>query len=158
MNLLLFPLGPFFFLVSLGIVMAVLMPKEKQTACLAWVGALASAFILWTGAAALFQSAPEHIDLWTVSGVGTLSLGLDPLTGLFLIITGLVMLPAAIAAAALLDGTPYPISKRGFVLLYWGLYCSDPVCPRRPHLFPFMGSDVDFLLPAHWPEFQSRRW
>jgi hydrogenase-4 component B len=124
MNLLLFPLGPFFFLVSLGIVMAVLMPKEKQTACLAWVGALASAFILWTGAAALFQSAPEHIDLWTVSGVGTLSLGLDPLTGLFLIITGLVMLPAAIAAAALLDGTPYPISKRGFVLLYWGLYFS----------------------------------
>jgi hydrogenase-4 component B len=124
MNLLLFPLGPFFFLVSLGILVAIVFPKEKQTTSLAWFGALASAFILWVGGSTLLQQSHEHIDLWTLSGVGTLSLGLDPLTGLFLLITGLVMLPGSIAAAGLLDGTPYPISKRDFILLYWGLYLS----------------------------------
>jgi hydrogenase-4 component B len=124
MNLVLFPLGPFFFLVALGILLAILLPPEKQGRSLAWLGAFASAFILWTGGWVLLQQDHERLELWTLSGVGTLILGLDPLSGLFLVITGLVMLPGSLAAAGLLDGTPYPISKQGFGLLYWALYLS----------------------------------
>jgi len=124
MNMLLFPLGPVFFLIFLGALVSVVFPKERQTRSLAWFGALVSAFIVCIGGATLLQQSHEQVDLWTLAGVGTLSLGLDPLTGLFLLITGLVMLPGSIAAAGLLDGTTYPIAKRCFVLLYWGLYLS----------------------------------
>jgi hydrogenase-4 component B len=65
-----------------------------------------------------------HLSLWTIPDLCTLRLGLDPLTGFFLLVTGLVMLPGSIAAAGLLDRTPHPISQRTFVLLYWALYLS----------------------------------
>jgi hydrogenase-4 component B len=124
MNLILFPLGPFFFLIALGFLLAAFMPKEKMAAILAWIGAGSSVFIIWVGAVVLLERSHQHLVLWAVPGLGNLSLGLDPLTGFFLLVTGLVMLPGSIAAGGLLGSTPYPTSKRGFVLLYWGLYLS----------------------------------
>jgi hydrogenase-4 component B len=124
MNLILFPLGPFFFLIALGFLLGALMPEEKMPAVLAWIGAGSSVFVIWVGAAVLLEQSHQQLILWAVPSVGNLTLGLDPLTGFFLLVTGLVMLPGSIAAGGLLDGTPYPMSKRGFVLLYWGLYLS----------------------------------
>jgi hydrogenase-4 component B len=124
MNLVLFPLGPAFFLVTLGLLMAAVLPKEKQAASLLWLGAFASVFILWTGGCALLYDGNARLDLWGLSGVGVLRLGIDPLSGLFLVVTGLVMCPGTIAVAGLLEGSPYPISKRAFALLYWALFLS----------------------------------
>ena len=124
MNLVLFPLGPAFFLMALGMLLGVLLPKEKQAASLMWLGACAAAFVLWTGGYALLYDGTARLDLWELSGIATLRLGLDPLSGFFLVVTGLVMLPGTIAVAGLLENTPYPISKRAFALLYWGLFLS----------------------------------
>jgi hypothetical protein len=95
----------FFVLCALGISAVLLAPERWQPRVVAWAGALAALPLAWAGVAALTGPAtPAISSLWRVPPLGTITVGIDRLSGLFLLVTAAVYLPASIFVGAGLPG------------------------------------------------------
>jgi len=114
----------FFALCALGALSALVMPQRRNPALLAIAGALAGAVLCVAGSHALISHHPFSLALWTLPVNGTLRLGLDPLSGLFLLITGFVYLLTSIFSAGYLERYREHYSLRAFTVLYFGLFAS----------------------------------
>jgi hydrogenase-4 component B len=115
----------FLALCALGIVVVLLAPERAQPRVLGWAGALAALPLAWAGAAAL--AGPEGaatVSLWTVRPLGTVTLHLDRLSGLFLLLSAVVYLPASIYVGAGLRALAGRYRMRAFGVLYLGLLAS----------------------------------
>ena len=62
--------------------------------------------------------------LWSLPGLATLTLALDPLSAVFLFITGLVLFPAAIFAGGEIQSESSQRNARAFTVLLLGLFAS----------------------------------
>ncbi|MDA8156164.1 MAG: proton-conducting transporter membrane subunit [Actinomycetota bacterium] len=112
----------FFALCGIGILGALVLPS-RHGIVLGWIGCLASSALALAGANSLLAGTIFNRPLWAVPGLATLTLGLDPLSAVFLIITGLVLFPASIFAAGEM-GRSSRLNGRAFTIQMLALYAS----------------------------------
>ncbi len=114
-------LSAFFILCGAGALLVLLVSQARSATVLAVTGAAASVALAIAAAHALLSHAPFSVELWTLPAGGTLRLGLDPISGLFLLIAAVVYLPTSIFSAAYLRRYLHHYSLRAFAVLYLGL-------------------------------------
>lgn len=125
----------FFALCGVGIVLSLAAPLSRQGKVLAWLGCLASIILILAGASALFAGKTFSQPLWTLPGLAaTLTVKLDPLSAVFIFITGLVLFPASIFCG---DSN---VHSRTFTVFIFGLYASIALI--------FLAGDVVLFLLA----------
>ncbi len=107
-----------------GIVLALALPPARQASVLGWLGCLAATASAAAGAVALLAGNGFTQTLWSVPGLATLSLRLDPLSALFVLVTGLVLFPTSIYAAGELRGKALHGCERSFSVMLLALYAS----------------------------------
>ena len=107
-----------FAILGVGIALVLALPR-RQAGVVGWTGSLAAVAAAAAGAAALLYGHGFVQSLWSVPGVTTLSLRLDPLSAVFLLAAGLVLFPASIYAAGELRG-----QGRSFSVMLLALYAS----------------------------------
>jgi hydrogenase-4 component B len=109
----------FLLLCGAGMVLCVLLPERHGGTVVAWLGAFAAAALAWFGAAVLWGGAWGPVELWTLPGLGPLTLAADRLSGLFLLVTGAVYLPGSIFAGGCLAHREPGYRRRAFSV--WNL-------------------------------------
>ena len=115
------PLAAFAALCAVGIALALVLRSRHAPLLVAWTGALAALAMVGVGAAALLGSGPQVVQLWVVPAVGSMVLAVDPLAGVFLIVTGVVFFAGSIHTAASLPPLLGRYSGRAYAVLYLGL-------------------------------------
>lgn len=123
--------GPTFIVVFLalcggGIVLSLIAPARHQGSVLAWLGGLAALALVCAGAVGLTAGGGFRQTLWSLPGLATaITVRVDPLAAVFLVVTGLVLLPAAIFAGAELNrNRGDSAGAHTFTVLMLGLYAS----------------------------------
>ena len=109
---------------AIGILLAPVVPQRWNPLVLAWVASLAAACILVAAGQALFAGSNFETELWSLPSLGTLRLGLDRLSALFLLVTGLVFLPTSMFSAGYLKRYLRRYSLKAFSVWYLGLFAS----------------------------------
>ncbi len=112
----------FFSICCVGIVASIVLPEAQSPRILAWTGSLASLALSAAGAAALVRKQPFTLQLWTLPELGTLTLSIDHLSGLFLFISGLIFLAASAFSYRYLERYAGHFSLRAFSILYHALF------------------------------------
>jgi hydrogenase-4 component B len=78
------------------------VPDRRNPALLAWAGSLAALLTLWVSGNVLWSGQVFHAALWTIPGLGTLTVSIDRLSALFLAVAALVVLTSSIFSAGYL--------------------------------------------------------
>ncbi len=120
-----------------GVLLSLLAPPARQGSVLAWTGCPAALALVLAGGAALLAGDTFSQALWSLPGLSTLTLSLDPVSAPFLVVTGLVLFPASIFAASELNREPgrggsakrllpfsFSYHKRAFTVMLLGLYAA----------------------------------
>lgn len=114
----------FFALCGFGIVLSVAAHATLQGSVLAWLGCLAAIALVLAGGNALLADDIFTQPLWSLPGLTTLTLRCDRLSAVFVLVTGLVLIPASIYAGRELKGESLRGSERAFTVMLLGLYAS----------------------------------
>lgn len=114
----LFLLWIFLSICCTGIVASAFLPEPWSPRVLAWTGSLASLSLLGIGSAGLFSQQPFTLQLWALPELGTLTLSIDRLSGLFLVVSGLIFLTTSVFSYRYLDRYSGHFSLRAFSSLY----------------------------------------
>jgi hydrogenase-4 component B len=117
-------LAVFIAVCGIGMVLALAGSEENTPKTVAGAGALAALVVIGLGASALMSNASLKQLLWSVPPVGSIVLQVDPMAGLFLLIAGLVFLPASIYAAEALPPLLGRYSLRAYAIMYLSLFVS----------------------------------
>jgi hydrogenase-4 component B len=118
------PLVVFFAACGAGILLSLATHPARQGTALAGLGCLAAVAAAAAGAAALLSGDTFTLALWPVPGLTTLTLRLDPLSAVFVLVTGLVLFPASIYAAGELRCGSLRGRERVFTVMLLALYAS----------------------------------
>jgi hydrogenase-4 component B len=111
-------------LCGLGGLLSLVISERRVPLQIAWTGSLASLVAMWIGADAFFGGAIFNLPLWVIAGMGTLSLGIDRLSGFFVLISGLVSLAASVFSAGYMRRYLGAYSLRSFSIFYHLLIAS----------------------------------
>ena len=111
-------------LCTAGVVLALAVPARHSPRVVAWLGGLAGLVLIGLGATALFDGSASATPLWTIRSVGAVVLGRDPLSGLFVLVTGLVLLPASMFAVNSLPRLLERYSVRAYAVMFFALCAS----------------------------------
>jgi hydrogenase-4 component B len=111
-------------LCAVGLAISLCTVERSIPVALAWTGSLASMIAVWLGADALLGDAALQFPLWTLPGIGTLRLGIDRLSGLFVLVAGLVSLATSVFSAGYLRRYLGRYSLRSFGVFYHILIAS----------------------------------
>ena len=103
---------------AVGALLGWIVPERRVPAVLAWAGSLASLPAMWVGGWALSSGGTIRADLWTIGSIGTIAVALDRLSGLFLLLAGLVVLASSMFSASYLPRYLGHYSLRSFTLWY----------------------------------------
>ncbi len=114
----------FFVLCALGVIGALIAPARRSPLVLATIATLSSLVLLATGAIILVNDAGFRIALWSVLTLGTIQITADRLSGLFMVVTGLVYLPVSIYSGSYLGKHRAHYSLQYFGVLYHVLFAS----------------------------------
>jgi hydrogenase-4 component B len=114
----------FVVLCGAGITLALFAPAKRSPNIVAWVGGLAALIVIGLGAGALSASAPFAATLWSIPSLGAIVLRADALSGLFLVVTGLVFFPVSIFAANSLPRLLGRYNLRVYAAMYLTLFAS----------------------------------
>jgi hydrogenase-4 component B len=114
----------FFALCGFGIVLSAAVHAARQGSVLAWLGCLAAIALVLAGGNALLADDIFTQPLWSLPGLTTLTLRCDRLSAVFVLVTGLVLIPASIYAGRELKGESLRGSERAFTVMLLGLYAS----------------------------------
>ena len=131
-------LGVFAVLCGAGSVLALVLPRRHSPRVVAWLGALAALVVIGCGGYALLASSPFAATLWEIPSLGALVLRADALSGLFLLVTGLVFLPVSIFAANSLAPLAGRYDLRAYAVLYFGLFVAVTWIPISGDVFSFL--------------------
>ena len=113
-----------FILCGAGAIAACLVPTRWSPLLLAFVGSLSALVVIAIGAQGLVGSESLRIQLWPVLSLGTLVLGIDRLSALFLAIAGLVFFPVSLFSSVYLVKYAAHRDLRYFSVLYHALFAS----------------------------------
>jgi hydrogenase-4 component B len=117
-------LAAFFLLCAAGAVIALLIPPRWNPIVLGAVGSLTALIVLLASGMLLVSDAAFRTELWPVLTLGTLTLGADRLSALFLFAAGLVFLPVSMFSGIYLTKYLPHYSLRYFSVLYHALFAS----------------------------------
>ncbi|HDZ76410.1 MAG TPA: hypothetical protein ENH42_03265 [Desulfobacteraceae bacterium] len=107
-----------------GIVLAMAVPERMAPSVLAWTASISSAIILVAGGIGLFTNQPFQAELWRISSLGTMSIGMDRLSALFVFMAGLVFLPVSVFSARYMQRYSGRYSLRSFSIFYHLLFAA----------------------------------
>jgi hydrogenase-4 component B len=114
----------FFAACGAGILLSLAVRPARQGLVLGWAGCAAALAAVAAGMLALVAGEGFTWTLWTLPGLATLTLSLDPLSAAFVLATGLVLLPASIYAAGELRGESLRGHERAFTVMLLAIYGS----------------------------------
>lgn len=114
----------FFLLCAGGAAVSFVVPKRSRPLALAALGTVSAALVLTAGVRLLVGNTTFHAELWPLLSLGVLTLAADRLTGLFLVVSGLVFLPVSIFSGVYLGKYLAHRNLRSFSVLYHGLCAS----------------------------------
>jgi formate hydrogenlyase subunit 3/multisubunit Na+/H+ antiporter MnhD subunit len=114
----------FFAACGAGILLSLVVRPGRQGLVLAGLGCLAAVVAVAAGIEGLLTGAVFTQPLWSLPGLTTLTLRLDPLSAAFILVTGLVLFPASIYAGGELRRESAPRHKRAFTVMLLALYAS----------------------------------
>lgn len=145
-----------------GAVLALVLPPRQSPPIVAWLGGLAGLVLIGLGGTALLDPSTVSITLWTIPPVGSMLLHRDALAGLFLLVSGLVVLPVSIFAANSLPRLLERSSVRAYAVMYFALLASIVWILVSGDVFSFMVaweimSILCYLLVAFDDERQANR-
>jgi hydrogenase-4 component B len=130
----------FILMCGVGILLSLMAPPARQGNVLTWLGCLAAMALVLAGASALLGGGSFRQPLWSLRGLGTLTLAVDRLSAVFLFVTGLVLFPASIFAGGELQRGSNQQHARVFTVLSLGLFASIALI--------FIAGDAVLLLLA----------
>jgi hydrogenase-4 component B len=107
---------------GLGILAAVGLRAAHQAAAMTVLGCLAAVVAIAAGAGALVVGGVYTHTLWSIPGLTTLTLRVDPLSAVFVLVTGLVLFPATVYAGSELRNGALRGHERTFAAMLFGLY------------------------------------
>ncbi len=93
----------FLSLCGAGALLAVAMPRTRQGSILAVTGCLAAIALMLAGSSTLISGENFLQPLWELPNLGRMTIGIDQLSAVFLLVTGLVLFPASIFASSHLE-------------------------------------------------------
>lgn len=115
----------FFALCAAGALLALITPQRRNPALIGIVGATAGLALSVGAAHALLTRHAVFAALWSLPAAGgELRVGLDPVSGLFLLITGIVYCLTSIFSAGYLRRYLDHYSLRAFSVMYFALFAS----------------------------------
>jgi hydrogenase-4 component B len=107
-----------------GILLSLALRPGRQALVLAAFGCLAAIAAVVAGTHVLLTGEVFTQPLWSLPGLSTLTLRVDPLSGAFVLVTGLVLFPASIYAGGELRGESFSGRERVFTVMLLALYAS----------------------------------
>jgi hydrogenase-4 component B len=107
-----------------GSVLALFAPTNRSPNIVGWMGGLAALIVIGLGAGALSASTPFVATLWKIPSLGAIVLRADALSGLFLLVTGLVFFPVSIFASNALPRLLGRYNLRVYAVMYLALFVS----------------------------------
>lgn len=107
-----------------GILLSLAMRSAHAGIVLAWLGSLAAAAAVAAGVQVLLTGEAFTRGLWSLPGLTTLTLRLDSLSAPFVLVVGLVLIPASIYAGGELRRESSRGQGRAFTMLLLALYAS----------------------------------
>ena len=114
----------FFAACGAGILLSLAVRPAHQRTVLTWLGCLAAVAAAAAGVEALLFGEVFALTLWSLPGLTTLTLRLDPLSAAFVLVTGLVLFPASIYAGGELRRESLRGHERAFTMMLLALYAS----------------------------------
>lgn len=114
----------FFALCGAGAIGAFIVPSRWTPVLLAAIASLAALIILAASAILLVGNGSLRIELWPILSLGTMSLGADRLSAIFLFIAGLVFFPVSLFSAVYLRKYLGHYDLKYFSVLYHVLFAS----------------------------------
>lgn len=115
----------FFALCAAGALLALVTPQRRNPVLLGTVGAIAGVALSVAAVHALLARHPVFAELWRLPAAGgELRVGLDPTSGLFLLITGVVYCLTSIFSVGYLERYLDHYSLRAFSVMYFALFAS----------------------------------
>jgi hydrogenase-4 component B len=114
----------FFAACGAGILLSLALRPAHQGIVLAWLGSLAAVAAVAAAAEVLLTGKVFTQLLWSLSGLTTLTLRLDLLSAAFVLVAGLVLMPASIYAGGELKRESFRGHERAFTVLLLALYAS----------------------------------
>lgn len=108
-------------LCAAGMALSLLLPPAHSPRVVASLGALTALALIAFGARALFGSAMAATTLWSLAELGPMIVRADTLSGMFVIVTGVVVLAASVYAANSLPRLVGRYSVRVFGVMYFAL-------------------------------------
>lgn len=104
-----------------ALVLSTVVSDEVAAIVVGWQGAICSILLMVAGAARLAGGQDFSLTLWTLDGLGQLSLHLDALSAIFLITTGLVYLSCCLFVPGYLQRVPNGAAPRRYARLHFAL-------------------------------------
>ena len=141
-------------IIAIGIAAVIALPDRRAPLVTAVFGSLGAILIMWASGEVIFAGNTFHALLWSLPGLGRLSLSMDRLGALFVFITGLIYLPVSIFSAGYLPRFFGRYSLRSFGAWYLGLFASIVFIPLAGDLVSFFlaweaMSITSYLLVAY---------
>lgn len=140
-----------------GIVASIVLPETHSPRVLAWTGSLASLAISGVGAMALLGKQILTLPLWTLPELGTLTVSIDHLSGLFLLISGLIFLTTSVFSYRYLDRYAGHFSLCAFSILYHATFLSVALILMAGDVLTFLvGWEAMSILAYLLVNFQNK--
>lgn len=114
----------FFYIMAvcgLGMITALLLPHRQSPKIIAWFGSLTAILLIFGGGQALFAASAIEKTLWTIPELGHVVVRLDPLSGLFLLVAGVVFLAVSIFSGSILLSLLQRYNLKVYALMYFSL-------------------------------------
>jgi hydrogenase-4 component B len=150
----------FFLLAAIALVMSTLVSELAAAVLIGWQGALCSILLMLAGAARLAVGQDFYLPLWTLHGIGQLSLNIDTLTAVFLFAAGLVYLSCCLFAPGHIMHSRNPHPTRRYAVLHFALMISVVLILTAGDALTFLiswecMSILTYLLVNHGQDQQS---
>ncbi len=114
----------FFAACGAGVLLSLTVRPGRLSVVLTALGCLAAIAAVVAGAHVLLTGERFIQSLWSLPGLTILTLRLDPLSGAFVVVTGLVLFPASIYASGELRRESFRGHERAFTVMLLTLYAS----------------------------------
>jgi hydrogenase-4 component B len=111
----------FFVLCVSATALSLVVPRSRVAGLIAWLGSLAGIVLLVAGVQALLQSSTLVVRLWSISNLGSIVLGVDRLSAVFVCVTALVTIAVSLFSGFYVSHSGQQYSVRLFASLYFML-------------------------------------
>ncbi|PWT79964.1 MAG: hypothetical protein C5B58_12520, partial [Acidobacteria bacterium] len=105
-------------------ILSCVQAAERTPNIIASISGIAAVIVVSLGAISMVNPVPFSAALWNIPSVGPILLRADPLSGLFLLLTGLVFLAASIFAANALLSLVGHANARVYAVFHFALFIS----------------------------------